>query len=86
MEIEINACLFNNRAKEKRTRLQTAGEAFNLKSNQSISCLPSRAELVAIYQQRGGDLSATPLYSEIYAFTKTSLTLLLLFCIRKLTR
>lgn len=39
-EIEINVCLFNNRAKEKRTRLQTAGGAFNLESNQSISCLP----------------------------------------------
>lgn len=75
-EIEINACLFNNRAKEKRTRLQTAGEAFNLKSNQSISCLASRAELIAIYQQRGGDLKAALLSFVIYTFTKSFLTLL----------
>ena len=69
-EREINACLFNNRAKEKRTRLQTVGEAFNLKSNQSISCLASRAELIGIHQQRGGYLNTALLSFEIYTFTK----------------
>ena len=64
---------------KKRTRLQTAGETFNLKSNQSISCLPCRAELIATYQEKGGDLNATLLYFEIYACTKTFLTTLLMF-------
>lgn len=78
-EIEINACLFNSRAKEKRTHLQTAGESFNLKSNQSISCLPSRAELLAIHQWRGGDAKAELLYAKMSVLTETSLTLLVMF-------
>lgn len=42
--------LFNNRTKQKITHLKTAGEDFNWKNNQNISCLPSRAEGIAICQ------------------------------------